>query len=341
MEMHVLVRSLWLVTLVALAFGSTMAGGKEKIHGYAEYREGGALVVDGQRVVADGKTRFRGDAPRLDLIPLGYEVWAKGKRRDDGSLVASKIEMRRNGETSTERELKAGFDQIESFYRQKGRMAQPDANGKIVQDFGPLLESGPQVQRARRITDALMPAYVDPADVRVYVVENEEWNAMAAPNYSIYVFSGLLEDMDDDEVALVLGHELAHATYEHSRRQYSRSLWVQLGAVAATAVAGETIDEGAGRQAAELGSMLAASAVVSGYSRDHEDQADRVGMRYAHEAGYDVTKGPELWNRFAEKYGESDVVVNFFFGEHSRSSKRAELLQTEIDRNYRSPDTDS
>ena len=60
----------------------------------------------------------------------------------------------------------------------------------------------------------------------------------------------------------------------------------------------------------------------------------RVGLRYAHEGGYDVTKGPALWNRFKEKYGESGVVVNFFFGGHSRSSRRVYLLQAEIDNNY-------
>ena len=65
-----------------------------------------------------------------------------------------------------------------------------------------------------------------------------------------------------------------------------------------------------------------------------EDQADRVGLRYAYEAGYDVTKGPRLWNRFAKKYGEGNKVANFFFSDHSQSAARATKLEKEIAFNY-------
>ena len=65
-----------------------------------------------------------------------------------------------------------------------------------------------------------------------------------------------------------------------------------------------------------------------------EDQADRVGLRYAYEAGYDVTKGPRLWNRFAKKYGEGNKVASFFFGDHSQSAARATKLEKELAFNY-------
>ena len=66
-----------------------------------------------------------------------------------------------------------------------------------------------------------------------------------------------------------------------------------------------------------------------------EDQADRVGLRYAYEGKFDVKKGPALWNRFAEKYGSQDAVTNFFFGDHSRAQVRAKNLTREIELNYR------
>ena len=118
-----------------------------------------------------------------------------------------------------------------------------------------------------------------------------------------------------------------------SRRQYQRSSWISVGTVAAGVAAGAAIEDDYARTAAQMGTLLGASAVVSGYSRDHEDQADRVGMRYAYEGGYDVSKGPALWQKFADKYGDTNVAVNFFFGDHSRSSKRAALLQSEIRNN--------
>ena len=57
----------------------------------------------------------------------------------------------------------------------------------------------------------------------------------------------------------------------------------------------------------------------NGYGRSHEDQADRVGLRYAYEAGYDITRGPELWRRFARKYGQenADHVLDMLFGNYT------------------------
>ena len=58
------------------------------------------------------------------------------------------------------------------------------------------------------------------------------------------------------------------------------------------------------------------------------------GLRYAYEAGYDITKGPRLWNRFAKKYGEGNKAANFFFSDHSLSAARATKLEKEIAYNY-------
>lgn len=326
---------LTLLLSLLLALAAPTSGLAEKISGYAEYRKDGVLLVDGQRVEAASKAKVRGDARRFNSIPLGWEVTVKGSRQADGSILARRIVAERNRDNQTELELKASFDRIEAQYRNLGRMKIVDSSGKVLEDFGPIIQDGLPVSRVRRITAQLAPPYLEPGDIRVYVVDNEEWNAMAAPNYSLYVFTGLLDDMDDDEVALVLGHELAHATHEHSRRQYSRRLWIAGGATAAALLAGETIDDDATALAAQMGTVLAASAVISGYGRDQEDQADRVGMRYAYEAGYEVGKGPQLWQRFSDKYGETSTAVNFFFGDHSRSSKRADLMQEEIAHNYR------
>jgi hypothetical protein len=169
--------------------------------------------------------------------------------------------------------------------------------------------------------------------VRVYVIENKEWNAFAMGNYSIYVFSGLLDDMDDDEVAIVLGHELVHASHEHSRKQFKKDMWIQIAMLGALGAA-STIDSDTSQALASLAVIAAGTAWKSGYGRGMEDQADRVGLRYAYEAGYDITKGPRLWNRFAKKYGEGNKVANFFFSDHSLSAARATKLEKELAYNY-------
>lgn len=306
----------------------------EKVEGYAEWRSGQELVVDGQRVrlAIGGKFRGKGEAQGMDSVPLGYEVTAKGKRSPDGVLIAKKVEAKPNGSALFEDDVKSMTDQAEQEYRRRGAFVQ-QAKGGRVKSVGRLRETGRDVRRVRRIVDDLLPPYLGPDDVRAYVIENDEWNAFAMGNYSIYVFSGLLDDMDDDEVAIVLGHELAHATHEHTRRQFKQRMWIQLALLGVTGAA-EEIDDGKKRALTQLLATFGALALSSGYGRDLEDQADRVGLRYAYEAGYDVTKGPRLWNRFAQKYGESGKVANFFFSDHSQAKVRAANLERELAVNY-------
>jgi Zn-dependent protease with chaperone function len=315
----------------ALAAPGPPDGGRdEKVDGYAEWHLGGCLIADAQRVCPAPGFRFKGEgeAGTFDAVPLGYELKATGKRRPDGTLLARQVEAKPNGSALFEGEIKSATDQAEAQARARGRFYADEKTS-----VGRLVESGPHVERVRRIVDALLPPYLLPEEVRIYVIENEEWNAFAMGNYSIYVFTGLLDDMDDDEVAIVLGHELVHATHEHSRKQLKKDMLIQLLALGALGAA-STLDDETKEAIAGLAVLAGASAWKNGYGRGMEDQADRVGLRYAYEAGYDVTKGPRLWNRFARRYGEGNKVVNFFFADHSQSAARAAKLEREIALNY-------
>ena len=320
---------------LALGLGSLPAeADDQKLEGYAEWVLDGCLVVDGQKVCPAPGLKFEGQGAAWSFatIPLGYEVKVKkGTRLPDGTLLARRVEARPNGDAMFEAQVRAATDQMEARIRRAGRFS--EGEGRRARSVGRLIEEGPRVDRVRRIVDDLLPPYLEPDDVRVYVIENDEWNAFAMGNYSIYVFSGLLDDLSDDEVAIVLGHELVHATHEHSRRQAKKGMWVQLAALGALG-ATSTIDSGTSRAIAETAAGLAASAWSNGYGRDMEDQADRVGLRYVYEAGYDITAGPSLWERFAKKYGEGSAAVNFFFGNHSLAAERAAHLEREIALNY-------
>ena len=329
-------RALPLVALLAVLFAPPRAAaGEETLNGYAEYRRGAVFIVDGQRVRAGAGLRFHGEgqARGFDTIPLGYEMKVRGVRAADGAVEAREVEVKPNGVALFENDLRASFDQVERRYRDAGHVYSEGDDGRRI-ELGNLEESGPQVERVRAITRDLCPPYLRSQDFRVYVVDNKEWNAMAAPNRSIYVFGGLLADMDDDEVAIVLGHELVHATHEHSRRAFKKQILIALGA-AALATGEQDIDDTGKRIGAQLGTLLVASALSNGYGRGQEDQADRVGLRYAFEGGYDVRKGPKLWKRFAVKYGNPSKTVNFFFGDHSVAEARARNLERELALNYR------
>ena len=317
----------------ALGVGTALAG-TVSIDGYLEYKKPSFIIVDGQRLEVNDKTKIKaGKVKKAADIPLGYRIKAKGTRGKDGTVVLSQLEAIKNGSEFMESDVMAGTDQAEQAWVQAKKVAEPGKDGK-EQVIGALIESGPQVDRCRKIVDRLLPSYVDPKQVRVYVVDNPEWNAMAMANFSIYVFSGLMKDMDDDELAIVLGHEIAHATYEHSRRQAKAGMASSIGGQAAQ-LGSSMLKNDMLRAGAQQATALGVTTFGNAFSREYEDQADRVGLRYVYEAGYDYRKAPGLWNRFAEKYGDQDKVTNFFFGNHSISSERAKALQKEIDRNYK------
>ncbi len=307
------------------------AGGKEKVSGYAEFWKGSTLVVDGQRVVATSRTKFKGKGVRdFRSTPLGYEVKLEGRRSSDGTLVADKVEVKPNGVAFLETDVLSATDELEKMWTLEGRMYFPNDEGK-QEVIGPILDSGSQVRRVRSIVARLKPSYIPADRLRVRVVKTQDWNASAMGNGAIWVYSGLADSMSDDELAIILGHELAHYSHEHSRKGAKRQLIAQL--VGAGALIG-TEASGKGGGLAQVGALLGVTAWINGYGRDLEDQADRVGLRYAHEAGFDVRKAPGLWGKFREKYGENDQVSNFFFGTHSRPSDRIRNVEREIRLNY-------
>lgn len=317
-----------------LPAGPLEAQKTEKADGYAEWRKGDMLIVDGQRVQADDRTKFKGKKiSSLASIPLGYEVIVTGRRLEDGTLVAGTIEAKPNGTALFEDDVKKATDEIEAIWLRSRTMFEPGKDGKR-EEIGPIVESGPAELRVHRILTSLVPPYVSPNQLRTHVVETDEWNAAAMGNGALWVYTGLLDEMSDDEMAIILGHELTHYTHEHSRRNAKKAMWGEIAAATAV-VALEQVDDDTTRGLALLGTMLSFTAWQSGYSRDLEDQADRVGLRYAYEAGYDVTKGPRVWERFRDKYGDSNAVTNFFFGGHSRPSDRIRNIERELRLNYR------
>jgi Zn-dependent protease with chaperone function len=330
-----MIKSIAVLLFCAMAVAPGRAGESrsETIEGYAEWKGEDVIYVDGQRVVAGTDTKFKGQGIRsLADIPLGHEVKVKGRRHAGGEVNAREIEVRPNGIAWFEPEVLQATNDMERLWLSDGHMFEPGADGSRSR-IGRIIESGPRVDRVRGIVRRMVPPYVKPEDVRVYVVDTEQWNAAAMGNGAIWVFSGLIDQLSDDDLAIILGHELAHYTHEHTRRNQRRGFMGQLAGIGAqTALA--HVDNPGARHTAEMATAIGITAWLSGYSRNLEDQADRVGLRYAFEAGFDVSVGPGLWAKFRERYGETNELENFLRGTHSRPSDRMRNLTLEIERNY-------
>lgn len=188
-------------------------------------------------------------------------------------------------------------------------------------------------------------------DVRVQVIADTDLNAFAYPHGAIYVHSGLLARLDnEDQLATVLGHEMSHVEYRHMLRHrraaHNRAVALSVAAVAAAVViAGEEADawhdgdwgkaaaiDAVGELFVGLGLQLAFLAAVNGYGRDLEIEADRGGFAKLEAAGYRAEEAPKMYGSLLAAAGpENGKAATFFFGSHPRLSERIESARTWAD----------
>ena len=159
----------------------------------------------------------------------------------------------------------------------------------------------PQVQRVRGIAQRLIPhgTRFNPQAAQwaweVNVIDAPQINAFCMPGGKIMVFDGLIETLklSDDELAAVIGHEIAHALLEHGRARMSEQVLKGVGINLAAAYFGlSDLGAAALAQAAQL-------AITLPYSRGHETDADLVGLELAARAGYDPRAALSLWRKMS------------------------------------------
>ena len=159
------------------------------------------------------------------------------------------------------------------------------------------------VQRVRRIVSRLAqqsgvfrpdaPAW----QWEVNVLSSKELNAWCMAGGKMAIYTGLLDGLklSDDEIAAVMGHEIAHALREHARERVSKSMATGLG----ISVAGALL--GVGQAGQDLMGTVAKVSFELPNSREHETEADRIGVELAARAGYDPRAAVSLWNKMASQ----------------------------------------
>lgn len=183
-----------------------------------------------------------------------------------------------------------------------------DLAGMADQAWAELLETTPVSKdpalnaRLSKVGDevALASGRTD-LDWEFTVFDRPEVNAFVLPNGKVAAFRGLMAlAKDDDELAAVLGHEVGHILARHPAERVSQQLAVQLGVAAVQMVLSQgEYAEHAGQIAGALG-MGATYGVLLPYSRDHELEADRVGVGLMAKAGYDPQGALSFFGKMAQ-----------------------------------------
>jgi Zn-dependent protease with chaperone function len=159
--------------------------------------------------------------------------------------------------------------------------------------------------------------------VDLMLLDDTMWNAFACPGGPIFLTSGIVRDMEnDDQIAAVMGHELAHVVLRHSEGRISQLLAMQAGL---ELLANATRNRSAGAQIASLGAQFGAQILSLKFSRDNEHEADLLGVQLAAEAGYRPTEAATIWKRKAEE-GPTSKVMTFLYGSHPEPVTRANRL---------------
>ena len=228
------------------------------------------------------------------------------------------------GSASSMRRLVPAESLERSAVQQYGQMlAQARAQGALASD------GNPQLTRLRAIAQRLIP-FAAPWNERarawrweVNLIGSKQINAFCMPGGKIAFFTGILDQLrlTDDETAMVMGHEMAHALREHARERLAKTQATGIGLSLGAKLLG--LGE-LGNTAANLGTQL----LSLKFSRSDETEADLVGLELAARAGFDPQAAVRLWQKMGQATGGSGGIA--FLSTHPSGPERIRELQQNV-----------
>jgi predicted Zn-dependent protease len=166
----------------------------------------------------------------------------------------------------------------------------------------------------------------NPERWEVVVFDDDQANAFALPGYKIGVYTGLLKyAKNQDQVATVMGHEIAHVIANHGNERVSGQMATQAGLDLASAALGGTQDPNNAMILAGLG-LGVQYGITLPFSRTHESEADLIGLDLMAKAGFDPKESVTLWQNMSQA-GTSPPE---FLSTHPSNATRIKQLQNRI-----------
>jgi predicted Zn-dependent protease len=215
-------------------------------------------------------------------------------------------------------------EQVNQMYAQSYQETMGEASSKGVLD-----KSSANAKRLNSIAQRLItqaPKFRPDAAQwawEVNLIKSDELNASCGPGGKIVFYSGLIDKLklSDDEIAAVMGHEIAHALREHGREAMSKAYGVELAKQGAGALLG------LGSESLALADAAVQYGMTLPNSRGNENEADLIGLELAARAGYNPNAAVSLWQKMSQA---SNGGTPEFMSTHPSSTTRIASLQAAI-----------
>jgi predicted Zn-dependent protease len=172
-------------------------------------------------------------------------------------------------------------------------------------------------------SDPQYAGMVDDYNWEFNLIDSEDVNAWCMPGGKVAVYTGIMPYAKDEEgLAVIMGHEIAHAVADHGRERMSQELIKSYGAATLSSLFDKnpTLAKSVFSQAYGVSSNL----VTLKYSRDHEKEADRLGLIFMKMAGYDPSEAVGFWERMA---ADKEAEPLEFFSTHPNNATRIQLIK--------------
>lgn len=222
-----------------------------------------------------------------------------------GSVIAacSTVQTTAPGTVGVDRKQRFSPLVSEKQLEEGSKQAYAEVIGKAKSE-GKLNPNAAQSQRVKKIADRLiaqMGVFRQDAakwNWEVNVIDSEEINAWAMPGGKMAVYSGIIDKLQltDNELAAIMGHEIAHALREHGRERASTAAGQNL----VVQIVGAATGSSAGQQLANLALQVS---IGLPNSRIQESEADRIGVELAARAGFDPRAAVTLWQKMQKASG--------------------------------------
>ncbi|MFK8052088.1 MAG: M48 family metallopeptidase [Woeseiaceae bacterium] len=209
--------------------------------------------------------------------------------------------------------------------------AQGEAAYAQMQAQIPLVKEQPIIDFVECVANAIVDQLDGPQSQVAWelaVFDEDQVNAFALPGGKMGVYKGLLAVTEnDDQLAAVMGHEVAHVTERHSAERMARTRGTQIGVQVLSGIVGNgTIAAASASTALQIGAQLG---LLLPFNRGQESEADSTGLVYMARAGFDPRESVKLWkNMAASKDGEPPELMST----HPSSDTRIDKLVSQLPR---------